>query len=156
MRNFTVRLAVEEDRDAICELLPRLAAFEIPERRQHEDLWRGDREALLQWLDGSAPHGAAHVAVDNRDRIVGIVFARLGKEALSREPSAHLEVLAVAEEAEGRGIASALVAQTEKAVVALGARSITLHVFACNTRARGLYEKLGYDGELVRYIKELD
>ncbi len=32
---------------------------------------------------------------------------------------------------------------------------MTLHVFGANVRARGMYEKLGYDGELIRYIKEL-
>jgi ribosomal protein S18 acetylase RimI-like enzyme len=38
----------------------------------------------------------------------------------------------------------------------MGALTMTLHVFAANTRARGLYENTGYDGELMRYIKHLD
>jgi len=33
---------------------------------------------------------------------------------------------------------------------------MTLHVFASNARARGLYERCGYTGELLRYIKQLD
>jgi len=152
---FSIRSAVAADRQAICELLPRLAAFEIPARRQPEDLWRGDKVALLAWLDGSAPDGAAHVAINGRNKIIGVVFVQLRKELLSGEPSAHLEVLAVAEDAEGQGIASALIATAEEAARDRHAKTMTLHVFAGNRRARGLYEKHGYDGELIRYIKDL-
>ena len=38
---------------------------------------------------------------------------------------------------------------------ARGARSMSLHVFSTNMRARAVYERLGYDGELMRYIKRL-
>ena len=44
----------------------------------------------------------------------------------------------------------------EKAAQAEGALTMTLHVFSVNERARGLYERAGYDGELMRYIKRLD
>ena len=56
---------------------------------------------------------------------------------------------------EGRGIAKALLAMAETAARDLGAGSMSLHVFAVNARARGLYERAGYDGELMRYIKHL-
>ena len=151
---LSIREAFPADREGIRALLPRLAAFEIPARRNPEDLWRGDERVLLAWLDGGVPEGFAHVAVE-QGQILGIVFARLRTELLSGEPSAHLEVLAVADSAEGRGIATALVAASEQAADSRGATTMTLHVFASNTRARGLYEKLGYDGELIRFIKDL-
>ena len=43
----------------------------------------------------------------------------------------------------------------EEGARARGAESLTLHVFSTNTRARALYERLGYAGELIRYIKHL-
>ncbi len=144
-----------EDRDGMCALLPRLASFDIPSRRKPEHLWRDDKKALLAWLDGSEPDGFAYVA-DDRDEIVGMVFVRLRKELLSGEPSAHLETLAVAHAAQGQGIATALVAAAEETAKSHGATTMTLHVFASNRRARGLYERLGYDGELIRCIKDLD
>ena len=64
-------------------------------------------------------------------------------------------MLAVAPEAEGHGIGSALITATEALARDLGAESITLHVFGRNRRARGVYERLGYDPELIRHFKIL-
>jgi ribosomal protein S18 acetylase RimI-like enzyme len=66
-----------------------------------------------------------------------------------------LEVIVVRDDAEGQGIGKALIGVIERAVQERGARSVTLHVFATNTRARAVYERLGYSGELIRYIKHL-
>ena len=79
----------------------------------------------------------------------------LRPELLSRAPSAHLEALAVAEGFEGRGLGGRLLAAAESDAGEQGAQSLTLHVFAVNERARRLYEKAGFEGELMRYIKEL-
>lgn len=149
------RDATASDWQQIQALLPRLAAFDIPSRRNPGDLWRGDAQALRACLNNSDPAGIVQVAVDD-SRLVGLVFVRLKKELLSGEPSAHLEALAVADGFEGQGIATTLMARAEKSAADQGAKSMTLHVFAKNTRARALYEKLDYDGELIRYIKELD
>jgi ribosomal protein S18 acetylase RimI-like enzyme len=97
----------------------------------------------------------AHVAVDANNAVLGLSLVRLREEMLSHEPSAHLEVLAVAREAEGKGIGRALIVAAENAAQERGALTMTLHVFANNTRARHVYEELGYSGEIIRYIKEL-
>jgi len=151
---YRVREATVEDIEPIRALLPRLAAFELPQRRSPEDLWRGDEEMLLRWVDGREPSLYSWIAV-SEDSVLGVVVIRLRDELLSHEPGAHLEVLAVAYGAEGRGIGQALVRAAEHGARDKGAHSMTLHVFGVNTRARGMYEKLGYDGELLRYIKEL-
>ena len=82
-------------------------------------------------------------------------MATLRPELLSKEPSSHLEAIAVAEGLSGKGIGSLLLAAIEKDARSRGAGSMTLHVFATNTRARGFYEGKGYQGELMRYIKPL-
>jgi len=153
--SYRVREASPADVEAIRSLLPRLAAFDLPQRRSPEDLWRGDEQMLLRWRDGEEPDLVAHVAVGGDEHVLGVAVTRLRKELLSHAASAHLEVLAVAAGAEGRGMGKALVTAAEEAVRALGAESMTLHVFGVNARARGMYEKLGYEGELIRYIKEL-
>jgi ribosomal protein S18 acetylase RimI-like enzyme len=64
-------------------------------------------------------------------------------------------VLAVSDEAEGRGVGSALLDACESWARARGSDRLTLHAMVANTRARTLYERRGYVGELVRYVKML-
>ncbi len=153
--NFEVRRAVHDDGEAILALMPRLASFDVPESRNPVDLWRSDAAMFERWLDGEAPECLVHVAVDDANEVLGFSLVSLRRELLSHEPSAHLEAIAVSEDAEGTGVGQALLATAEREAKDQGAKTMTLHVFAVNTRARGFYEKSGYDGELLRYIKAL-
>ena len=154
--DFSIRAAHADDRDALRALLPRLAAFDLPPRRHPDDLWRGDEALLLRHLDGDAPQVRAYVAVAPAGHVVGLAFFSLRPELLSGAPSAHLEALAVAEDAQGSGVGSALLTTCEHAARDAGASSMTLHVFARNERARRLYEARGYSAELIREIRYLD
>jgi ribosomal protein S18 acetylase RimI-like enzyme len=151
--SYELRPATPADVDQILELFPRLAAFDLPANRSAEDLWRGDAELLRLWGAGAAPQFLVYVAVNTEQQILGIAMAQLREELLSHEPSAHLEVIVVREDAQGQGLGKALIQTIEQAVREQGARSITLHVFAANSHARAVYERLGYSGELIRYIK---
>ncbi len=154
--NIEVRAARVDDREAILALMPRLAAFDVPASRDPKHLWMSDAQMFERWCAGEEEACLVQVAVDSGGDIVGLAMATLRPELLSREPSAHLEAIAVAEGMSGRGIGGLLLDAMEYEVRAHGALTMTLHVFASNTRARGFYEKTGYDGELMRYIKELD
>ncbi|HJZ47013.1 MAG TPA: GNAT family N-acetyltransferase [Roseiflexaceae bacterium] len=151
--SYQIRPATAADVDQMLELLPRLAAFDIPEHRSAEDLWRGDAELLRSWGAGQLPQCLVRVAVNDAGSILGVAMAQLREELLSHAPSAHLEVIVVRDDAEGQGIGKALIQEMEQAVREQGALSMTLHVFAANTRARAMYDRLGYSGELIRYIK---
>jgi ribosomal protein S18 acetylase RimI-like enzyme len=150
---YQLRAAIAADVDPILALLPRLAAFELPPTRSPEDLWHSDADLLRQWGAGDLPGCFVYVAVGPDQAILGVAIARLREELLSHAPSAHLEALAVHNNAEGQGIGRALIQAMEQEVRSHGAASMTLHVFSTNTRARAVYERLGYEGELIRYIK---
>lgn len=153
--NFDVRGAVPSDGDAMLALMPRLAAFDVPDRRNPDDLWRDDAKLLVRWLDGEE-ECLVHVAVTDDERVIGFALSRLRPEALSHKPSAHLEAIAVDTDAEGRGVAKALLSATENSARAKGAETLTLHVISTNKRAIGFYEQNGYFGEMLRYIKEIN
>lgn len=153
--NFQVRQAVGEDGEAILALMPRLASFDVPQSRNPVDLWRSDAAMFRRWLDGEAEECFVHVAVGDANQLLGFTLVSLRPELLSHEPSAHLEAIAVSEDAEGSGIGQALLTAAENEARTKGAKTMTLHVFAVNGRARRFYEKSGYDGELLRYIKAL-
>jgi len=149
-----IRTATAADKDAVIELLPRLADFDVPKHRNPDHLWQGDATMFGDWLTGSRPDVETLVA-HFEGIVVGVAMLSIGKELLSGEPSAHLEVLAVAKAAEGKGIGSALMVSSERLAIEKGAKSMSLHVFANNMKARALYERKGFDGELLRYSKVL-
>ncbi|MEQ8208040.1 MAG: GNAT family N-acetyltransferase [Woeseia sp.] len=152
--SIKIRDATISDSDAMLALLPRLAAFDIPAHREAEHLWAGDAALLREWLAGDAPQCLVQVAV-SADRIVGMTLTTLRPDMLSHEPSAHLEVIVVAADAEGSGAGKALLAEAEQNARRHGAGAMTLHVIESNSRARAIYEHCGYAPELLRYIKEL-
>ena len=153
---YAVSEANSDDLDGMEALLPRLADFDVPPHRVPEHLWHGDREMVRDWAAGKRDDVNIVVATSLEDRkIVGVAVVSYRKEIMSGEPSAHLEVLALDKTAEGHGIAAALMQATEKLASNKGALSMSLHVFANNTRARALYERQGFDGELMRYYKPL-
>ncbi len=152
--NFKIRNAQSSDGDQMLALMPRLAAFDVPQSRNPEHLWRDDARLMQSWLDGEAAGCLVQVAVDDAE-VLGFTLVRLRPELLSHAPSAHLEAIAVSKPAEGQGIGLALLNAAEDNARSQGAQSMTLHVFACNTRAREFYERNTYTGELLRYIKDI-
>ena len=74
-------------------------------------------------------------------------------EFLTSIPSAHIEILALAKNAEGYGIGSALMKEAEAMASRRKLDGISLNVFTNNERARALYERHGFQGELMRYYK---
>jgi GNAT superfamily N-acetyltransferase len=145
--------ATAADYEDMLELFPRLASFDLPENRNPEHLWADDARILADWVSGNRDDCFVHVAKDEEGRVLGVAMVTLKPELLSHAPSAHLEALVVAGDAEGRGVGGSLLAAAEKEARQHGALSMSLHAFARNQRARDVYERAGYDGELIRYIK---
>jgi ribosomal protein S18 acetylase RimI-like enzyme len=154
--SYQLRAATTADLESIAALFPRLASFELSAQRSAEDLWRGDLQLLNDWSVGKVPECIVLVAIASDQTILGVAMAQLRAELLSHAPSAHLEVLVVRDGFEGQGIGQALIHAIEAEVRVRGAQSMTLHVFSTNTRARALYERLGYASELIRCIKFLE
>jgi ribosomal protein S18 acetylase RimI-like enzyme len=141
------------DCEAILTLFPRLASFDVPNNRNPDHLWGGDAKLLRQWASEGKENCMVHVAKNDEGTIVGVAMVTLNPELLSQSPSAHLEVIAVAEYAEGKGIGKELMAAAEAGARKRGADSITLFVFANNARARRVYDSAGFDEELIRCVK---
>ena len=151
-----IRDARLSDGEAMLALMPRLAEFQIPDGTDPEHLYKDDMKLMQRWLAGEADDCLVQVAVDDEEQVMGFTLTRLRPEALSHEPSAHLEAIAISSAAEGQGVGRALLDSNEQNAKGHGARSMTLHVISTNQRARGFYERSGYFGEMLRYIKKID
>lgn len=154
--DYEIRAATAADGEAMYALMPRLAEFEVPESREPEDLWRDDLTLLRECLSGKTDDCFAQLAENSDGAILGLTLVRMRPDLLSHEPSSHLEAIAVSKEAEGRGVARALLCACEEEASKRGALTMTLHVISTNSRARRFYERSGYDGEMIRYIKPID
>lgn len=79
------------------------------------------------------------------DEAVGFALVRVVPSVLYAAPHAELTELYVMEEFRQRGIASGLIAFTEKVAVQKGARSILVQTGDDNLSALALYKKHGYE-----------
>ena len=73
----------------------------------------------------------------------------------NERPHAHLSVLAVTAEAEGKGVGTVLIDRSVAWAKERGSDRLTLSALVTNSRARALYERKGFGGEYIRYVLPL-
>ena len=143
------------DREFIVGIVPRLRAFGTPPLRPIEALDGAERRALERALASPREDATLLVAELDAEGLAGVAFAQADIDYFTGETHAHLDIIAVAESGEGRGVGRALIAAVEQWAIGRGYRFIDLNVFAENTRARAVYERAGYAADTIRYYKEL-
>jgi ribosomal protein S18 acetylase RimI-like enzyme len=153
---LTIRPARHDDEAFLLRLLPRLADFPLPAWRTADEIARGDRQILLDALYGRLEHAAILVAesMPGGER-AGYAFATTKHDYFTRAAHAHVEVIAVEEGAERRGVARSLMDAVEQWAKRRGYGWVTLNVFDRNSRARALYDRLGYLPETIHYRKDV-
>ncbi len=151
----TLRPATPADEPFLVRISQRLAAFAVPHWRTAQQIAEADFVILREALARPVPQTLLLIAELPDRGPVGTVFATTRSDYFTGESHAHVEVLAIEPAVEGRGLARQLMDQTERWAKGRGYRRITLNVFNTNSRAQGLYEKLGYEAETVHYHKLL-
>lgn len=152
---FIIRPATAGDRDAALALVPRLRDFGPPPLRPVEVLDAGERRTLDRYFDDPIDGSMLFVAASPEGAVLGIGYAEREYDYFSQEAHGHLGILAVAAEAEGRGVGRALLDTVEQWSANQGYRLLTLNVFATNERAKAVYEHVGYQPDSIRYVKVL-
>lgn len=151
---MTIRPAQPADREFVLALADRLVSFDVPAWRSKDELADGDRRALADWFRHPRPDEALFVAeLDGRP--AGCAYLVTLVDYFNERPHAHLSVLAVSAEAEGKGVGSALLDRSEAWARERGSDCLTLNALVTNARARALYERRGFGGEYIRYMKPL-
>ena len=149
-----IRSATPADRPFLSLLAERLADFDRPAWRSHEEIADGDRRALFEALDDPRLGTALFIAeLDGTP--AGCLLMWTLEDYFSQQWHSHVSVIAVTKAAEGQGVGGALMAYAEEWARARGHSSITLSVFEGNRRAQQLYERVGYTVEMRRMTKRL-
>jgi len=132
----------------------RLVSFEVPAFRSKAELADGDRRALAEWFLEPKTGEALFIA-EHDGRPAGCAYLVTLVDYFNERPHAHLSVLAVTAEAEGKGVGSALLDRSETWARERGSDRLTLSALVTNSRARALYERRGFSGEYIRYVLPL-
>ena len=114
----------------------------------------GDRRILEEWFDVPKADEAIYIAeVDGH--AAGCAYLVTLVDFFNQREHAHLAVLAVTVEAEGKGVGTALIDQSVAWAKERGSDRLTLNTLVSNSRARALYERKGFGGEYIRYVLPL-
>jgi ribosomal protein S18 acetylase RimI-like enzyme len=151
--SFNIRAATDADSEFIRKQMHRLTDFGPPAWRNPAQMYRIDADVILAHLHQRPETTAIFIAEDFAGARLGFIHMRTGSDHYYREEHGHVEDLVVTAEAQGRGVARALLATGEEWARSRGYRILTLSVFAQNERARALYERQGFGADIVRYVK---
>jgi GNAT superfamily N-acetyltransferase len=152
---LSIRNATPADRDFVVALADRLVdGFDAPSHRTKPELVDGDRRALIQWF-AQTPADEAMLIAELDGQPVGVAYLVTLVDYFNLRKHAHLSVLAVAREAEGKGVGSTLLDACEQWARSRGSDRLTLSALVTNARARALYERKGFGGEYIRYVLPL-
>ena len=151
----SVRPARDEDGEFILALVPRLMEFGPPPWYDAAEMVATDLETIGRILKETPAGTAVLVAVGEGGQRLGFIHLDSRVDYFTREEVGHVSDVVVAPGGEGRGAGRALMAAAEEWARGRGYRLLTLNAFSRNTRARRLYERLGYGEDMVKYVKEL-
>jgi ribosomal protein S18 acetylase RimI-like enzyme len=151
-----IRAARPADEATLLGMLPLLADFPVPNWRTARQVADADLKILVQALRHPEPECSIFVGEEPEGVVAGFVFSTTRQDYFTGKPHAHIEVLTVLDSARGKGVARSLIEAAENWARERGYSNVTLNVFANNTRASGVYHRLGYSPETVHYIKPLD
>ena len=151
-----IRPATAADRSFVLHLASRLVdGFDPPRHRTKPELIEGDRRALEAWFDNPTNPDEAMFIAELDGAPAGCAFLVTLIDYFKEHPHAHLSVLAVSKEAEGKGVGSALLDRSVEWAKERHSDRLTLSALVTNTRARALYERKGFGGEYIRYVLTL-
>ena len=153
-RVMRVRGARDGDRTFVLETAARLAAFGPPEWRTTEEIIEAEARTLRDFFE-SSDEGSRLLIVEAGERRLGFALLEELRDYFTLDRHGHVGILAVTNEAEGRGAGGALIRAAEAWARERGYRTLTLNVFSGNSHAREVYEHLGFEPDTIKYIKAL-
>ncbi len=150
-----IRSALPGDATAIKALAARLQNQLLPEWRDPTPLTNKLNDAIKAY-DGPVPEDHAVLVCEGAEgELIGYAHAGMDADFFSGEPQGHLYYLATDPAFEGRGAGRKLLEAVESWARKNGAKGIMLYVFATNDRARMVYQKYGFQDDMLKLVKPI-
>jgi len=155
MQAIELRTARPEDRDFLHSLSPRLSGVPGPAWHDLKAMEGFQERYMAATFAAVDPAAQTLVAWSAEGKRLGYIHMRPFKDGVTDEPCGYVSLLALAEDAEGRGIAHLMMQAAETWARAKGYRFLCLDVFADNRHAVEFYERRGFQTETLRMVKPL-
>lgn len=154
-RNQTIKIRAADagDDDFILSLVARFVDFDLPRWRKHPECAAGIRRDLKRTLVETPSNESLFIAENIEGERIGFLRLQKTRDFFSGKSNCHISDLAVAKAHEGQGIGRALLDHAQTWAKKHRCTLITLAVFPGNARARALYERAGFDLDLLRMAK---
>jgi ribosomal protein S18 acetylase RimI-like enzyme len=153
--NIHIRLFTPSDTTFIESLIPRFSEFDLPAWRQKDEIDNTNLASLKKAMDTPEPGSAIYIAEDETGKRAGFLHLQTQTDYFNGKKVGYISDLAVDSSFEGHGIGRILLDKAEEWAHEQGCHLLSLYVFSNNLRARKIYEKLGFNEEVTKYIKPL-
>jgi ribosomal protein S18 acetylase RimI-like enzyme len=154
--NINVRVFQPSDHDFIMSLITRFSDVDLPAWRSRSEVDRTNHMALQKAIHAPEPDSVIFIAEDEDGRRAGFIHLQTQIDYFNGEDHGYISDLAVDRSFEGQGVGRALMNKAEEWARQQGYSLLTLYVFAGNTRAQELYEKNGFQPEVIKYAKMIE
>jgi ribosomal protein S18 acetylase RimI-like enzyme len=153
--SFQIRVALPTDKSFILSLASRFSDFDLPEWRAASEVDHTNRRLLQKALEQPEPGSAVFVAEAENGKMAGFIHLETEADFFDGRSHGYISFLGVDKAFEGQGVGQILLEQAETWTCQQGYALLTLYVFASNQRAQRLYQKAGFNPELIKYAKEI-
>ncbi|MFF2481924.1 GNAT family N-acetyltransferase [Paenibacillus sp. NPDC058071] len=155
--DLRIREAEREDRDSILKVM--LEAYGEYALVMPEEGWKQYAKDIEASVDNDRP--IARIVAELDGEIVGSVQMFDSSEAAYGAPELGIEspiirLLATSPAARGKGVATALIRESVRRSLALGAETLHLHTSDMMASAIQLYERLGFERDYDKEIQKGD
>ncbi len=106
-------------------------------------------------MEQPEPGSTVLIAEAENGAPAGFIHLETQTDYFSGEKHGYISDLAVLREYEGQGLGRLLLSAAEDWARQAGFRLLTLYVFAGNIHAKRIYEKAGFEQEVIKYVKTL-
>jgi len=151
-----IRTFKSTDSEFVLSLVSRFSEFTLPVWRSVQEIDSSNHALLLKSIQKPEPESAIFIAEDENATSAGFIHLQTQTDYFNGEKHGYISDLVVEESFEGQGVGRLLIHKAEEWALQKGYRILTLYVFSGNTHARHLYEKRGFEEEVIKYVKVLN
>jgi ribosomal protein S18 acetylase RimI-like enzyme len=114
-----------------------------------------DIAVISESLRSSTDDPVIYVAEGHSEELAGFIHLRSVTDCYRRKEHGHVADIVVARAYEGHGLAKQLLSKAEEWAIDQDFDWLSISIFNGNTRAKHLYETLGYRSDIARLVKPL-